>query len=100
MNMITFVLFENCQLTFYVSAKLQTAFEQVHQHRIITKSVYICIVSEAEGKYLKILTHCNTGSLATGGYGTALGVIRALKELGHITMAYCTKQDLITKAQD
>ncbi|MDI6821500.1 MAG: S-methyl-5-thioribose-1-phosphate isomerase [Actinomycetota bacterium] len=24
-----------------------------------------------------ILTHCNTGTLATGGYGTALGVIRA-----------------------
>jgi len=24
-----------------------------------------------------ILTHCNTGSLATGGYGTALGIIRA-----------------------
>lgn len=24
-----------------------------------------------------ILTHCNTGSLATGGYGTALGVIRS-----------------------
>ncbi|MGC9239379.1 MAG: S-methyl-5-thioribose-1-phosphate isomerase [Acidithiobacillus sp.] len=24
-----------------------------------------------------ILTHCNTGSLATGGFGTALGVIRA-----------------------
>lgn len=29
---------------------------------------------------VKILTHCNTGSLATGGYGTALGVIRALHE--------------------
>src|SRR5690554_1703052 len=26
----------------------------------------------------RILTHCNTGALATGGYGTALGVIRAL----------------------
>ncbi|MGL5081483.1 MAG: S-methyl-5-thioribose-1-phosphate isomerase [Microcoleaceae cyanobacterium] len=26
---------------------------------------------------LNILTHCNTGSLATGGYGTALGVIRS-----------------------
>ena len=25
-----------------------------------------------------ILTHCNTGSLATGGFGTALGVIRTL----------------------
>ena len=24
-----------------------------------------------------VLTHCNTGSLATGGYGTALGVVRA-----------------------
>jgi methylthioribose-1-phosphate isomerase len=23
---------------------------------------------------LKILTHCNTGSLATAGYGTALGI--------------------------
>jgi methylthioribose-1-phosphate isomerase len=27
-----------------------------------------------------ILTHCNAGSLATGGYGTALGVIRAARE--------------------
>ncbi len=29
-----------------------------------------------------ILTHCNAGSLATGGYGTALGVIRAASEKG------------------
>lgn len=29
-----------------------------------------------------ILTHCNTGALATGGYGTALGVIRASVEAG------------------
>jgi methylthioribose-1-phosphate isomerase len=29
-----------------------------------------------------ILTHCNAGSLATGGYGTALGVIRAAWERG------------------
>lgn len=29
-----------------------------------------------------ILTHCNAGSLATGGYGTALGVIRAAWEQG------------------
>ncbi|MEM7448383.1 MAG: S-methyl-5-thioribose-1-phosphate isomerase [Myxococcota bacterium] len=27
-----------------------------------------------------ILTHCNAGALATGGYGTALGVIRAAQE--------------------
>ena len=29
-----------------------------------------------------VLTHCNTGSLATGGYGTALGVIRSAYALG------------------
>ncbi|MDD5433948.1 MAG: S-methyl-5-thioribose-1-phosphate isomerase [Nitrospira sp.] len=31
-----------------------------------------------------ILTHCNDGALATGGYGTALGVIRAAKEEGKV----------------
>jgi len=29
-----------------------------------------------------ILTHCNAGALATGGYGTALGIIRAAFEAG------------------
>jgi methylthioribose-1-phosphate isomerase len=29
-----------------------------------------------------ILTHCNAGALATAGYGTALGVLRAAKEQG------------------
>lgn len=29
-----------------------------------------------------ILTHCNAGALATGGYGTALGIIRAAKAQG------------------
>ncbi len=30
----------------------------------------------------RILTHCNAGALATGGYGTAIGVIRAAVEAG------------------
>jgi methylthioribose-1-phosphate isomerase len=29
-----------------------------------------------------ILTHCNAGALATAGYGTALGVVRAAREAG------------------
>jgi methylthioribose-1-phosphate isomerase len=29
-----------------------------------------------------VLTHCNAGALATGGYGTALGVIRAAHAMG------------------
>ncbi|BDU21282.1 S-methyl-5-thioribose-1-phosphate isomerase [Dyella sp. GSA-30] len=35
-----------------------------------------------------VLTHCNTGSLATAGYGTALGVIRAGVANGHIEQVY------------
>jgi methylthioribose-1-phosphate isomerase len=33
-------------------------------------------------RHATVLTHCNAGSLATGGYGTALGVIRAARERG------------------
>jgi len=40
---------------------------------------------------LVMLTHCNTGSLATAGYGTALGVIRYLHEQGQIEHVYCTE---------
>jgi len=32
----------------------------------------------------RLLTHCNTGSLATGGYGTALGVVRAAHAGGRV----------------
>jgi len=44
-----------------------------------------------ETKKISVLTHCNTGSLATAGYGTALGVIRALHEQGLLEHAYCTE---------
>jgi methylthioribose-1-phosphate isomerase len=35
-----------------------------------------------------VLTHCNTGALATGGYGTALGVVRAGVAAGRIRQVY------------
>ncbi|MEK6576070.1 MAG: S-methyl-5-thioribose-1-phosphate isomerase, partial [Nitrospirota bacterium] len=35
-----------------------------------------------------VLTHCNAGALATGGYGTALGVIRAAHEEGKKLMVF------------
>jgi len=34
------------------------------------------------GKTATVLTHCNAGALATAGYGTALGVIRAAHDAG------------------
>ncbi|KAF3934109.1 hypothetical protein ABW19_dt0208822 [Dactylella cylindrospora] len=50
-------------------------------------------ISEAAGKTegISVLTHCNTGSLATASYGTALGIIRSLHESDSLAHAYCTE---------
>jgi methylthioribose-1-phosphate isomerase len=37
---------------------------------------------------LTILTHCNAGALATGGYGTALGVVRSAWREGRLAKVY------------
>lgn len=37
---------------------------------------------------LRVLTHCNTGALATAGWGTALGVIRELHRRGRLETVY------------
>lgn len=39
----------------------------------------------------RVLTHCNTGSLATAGFGTALGVIRAGVAMGRIAEVYASE---------
>ncbi|XP_066128107.1 methylthioribose-1-phosphate isomerase isoform X3 [Saccopteryx bilineata] len=44
-----------------------------------------------EGSKVTVLTHCNTGALATAGYGTALGVIRSLHNLGRLKHVFCTE---------
>ena len=37
----------------------------------------------------RILTHYNAGAIATGGYGTALGVVRSAFTQGKVEMVYC-----------
>ena len=39
----------------------------------------------------RTLTHCNTGALATGGYGTALGIIRTAWRDGRLERVYATE---------
>lgn len=56
-------------------------------HRIHDEDVASCRAIGAYGVSVmpdpaRILTHCNAGALATAGYGTALGVIRAAVEAG------------------
>ncbi|KAH7417288.1 Methylthioribose-1-phosphate isomerase [Cadophora sp. MPI-SDFR-AT-0126] len=40
---------------------------------------------------ISVLTHCNTGSLATSGHGTALGIIRSLHSMNYLDHAFCTE---------
>ena len=47
-----------------------------------------------------VLTHCNAGALATAGYGTALGVIRAAREAGkHVRVIACETRPLLQGAR-
>ena len=55
--------------------------------QILAEDIEACRQLGAHGAALipdgaTVLTHCNAGGLATGGYGTALGVIRAAVEQG------------------
>ncbi|MGL4315386.1 MAG: S-methyl-5-thioribose-1-phosphate isomerase [Pseudomonas sp.] len=46
------------------------------------------LIRRHQGNPQNILTHCNTGALATGGFGTALGVIRAAYLEGLVERVY------------
>ena len=59
----------------------------VEAKRILEEDIETCkrlgyLGSELIEDGMTVLTHCNAGALATGGYGTALGVIRAANEAG------------------
>lgn len=46
------------------------------------------LIRKHQGNLQTVLTHCNAGALATGGFGTALGVIRAAYIEGMIERVY------------
>ncbi|MBD9484638.1 S-methyl-5-thioribose-1-phosphate isomerase [Pseudomonas sp. PDM14] len=46
------------------------------------------LIRKHQGNPQNLLTHCNTGALATGGFGTALGVIRAAHLDGLVERVY------------
>ncbi|PNY23294.1 Methylthioribose-1-phosphate isomerase [Tolypocladium capitatum] len=48
-------------------------------------------VGASSDEPVSVLTHCNTGSLATSGHGTALGIIRTLRSKGLLRHAFCTE---------
>jgi methylthioribose-1-phosphate isomerase len=68
------------------AAQIRAALLEEAQ-KILVEDVAACRAIGAEALPLvperaRILTHCNAGALATAGYGTALGVVRAAREAG------------------
>jgi len=46
------------------------------------------ILAQCARRPLRVVTHCNTGALATTGWGTAFGIIRELAGRGEIELVY------------
>ena len=64
-----------------VSGLAETA-RRIHREDVAANRTMGALAAERVPEGATILTHCNAGALATGGYGTALGVIRAAHEAG------------------
>lgn len=62
--------------------------EQIHAEDIAANHAMGERGADVIGSAKAVLTHCNAGALATGGYGTALGVIRSLHKRGHLQNVY------------
>jgi len=53
-----------------------------------------------DGQQVAVLTHCNAGALATGGVGTALGVVRELHDRGQLAMLWsCEARPILQGAR-
>ncbi|KAI4755726.1 Methylthioribose-1-phosphate isomerase [Aureobasidium sp. EXF-3400] len=77
----------------YVKAAEQMLVDDVSDNKAIGEHGADWILKNAAGgkDQVSILTHCNTGSLATAGYGTALGVIRSVHARGSLKRAFCSE---------
>lgn len=70
-------------------SELRTEAIAIHQEDVAMCRAMGDCGAEVIPKHARILTHCNAGALATGGYGTALGVVRSAFAQGKVDMVYC-----------
>lgn len=68
--------------------RLEAEARAIHQEDVQMNQAMGKAGAELVPEGARILTHCNAGALATGGYGTALGVIRAAHAQGKVSMVY------------
>ncbi|MGR8929171.1 MAG: S-methyl-5-thioribose-1-phosphate isomerase [Gammaproteobacteria bacterium] len=69
-------------------AALTQLAQQIHHDDIAANLAMGERGADLLGDAKAVLTHCNAGALATGGYGTALGVIRSAHKRGHLKNIY------------
>jgi methylthioribose-1-phosphate isomerase len=65
--------------------------KRIHQEEITATKKLSQLGAELIKNGFTLLTHCNAGPLATAGYGTALGVIKATKEQGKKVSVFATE---------
>ncbi len=63
-------------------AKLMDEAEEMFREDVAANRALGRFGAALLGDSVTLLTHCNAGALATAGYGTALGVVRAAVEMG------------------
>ncbi len=62
--------------------------DRIHQEDVASCRHLGDLGAELIDSTTSVITHCNAGALATGGYGTALGVIRSAWAAGKIERVY------------
>jgi len=65
--------------------------KRIHQEEVTATKQLSQLGAELINDGFSVLTHCNAGPLATAGYGTALGVIKAAKEQGKKLSVFATE---------
>ncbi len=70
------------------AAALETEARAIHDEDVAANRRMGALGAARLGGRCAVLTHCNTGALATGGWGTALGVIRSAHAAGLIERVY------------
>ncbi|RYG99710.1 hypothetical protein EON65_50035 [archaeon] len=72
----------------YIIAAEEIWKEDIRTNRAMGQHGLAQILKLVNRDKIRVLTICNTGSLATAGYGTALGVVRALHEANKLEQVY------------
>jgi methylthioribose-1-phosphate isomerase len=74
-----------------VAKRLAVEAERMHEEDIAANRRMGAYGARLIGRRGDVVTHCNAGALATAGYGTALGVIRAAWESGRRFGVFATE---------